>query len=134
MEEPIKVMITDDNEVVREGLKSIFEAQKDILVVGQAVDGQDAVEKAGKLQPDVILMDGQMPRMDGLHLTTLIKKEVRLAGVPVFIFSSLASEANNRKWKNIGADGIITKPDLPRLVQILADALVTSPAAPEKTG
>ena len=74
MEEPIRVMITDYNEVVREGLKSIFEAQKDILVVGQAVDGQDAVEKAGKLQPDVILMDGQMPRMDGPTAIRAIKK------------------------------------------------------------
>ena len=74
MEEQIKVMITDDNEVVREGLKSIFEGHKDIIVVGQAVDGLDAIEKAEKLQPDVILMDGQMPRMDGPEAIRHIKK------------------------------------------------------------
>jgi len=74
MEDPIKVLITDDNEVVREGLKSIFEGHKDIVVVGTAVDGQDALEKAPKLQPDVIMMDGQMPRMDGPTAIRAIKK------------------------------------------------------------
>jgi YesN/AraC family two-component response regulator len=74
MEEPIKVLITDDNEVVREGLKSIFEVHKDIVVVGTAVDGMDALEKAPKLLPDVILMDGQMPRMDGPTAIRHIKK------------------------------------------------------------
>ncbi|MHB8085541.1 MAG: response regulator [Dehalococcoidia bacterium] len=74
MEEPIRIMITDDNEVVREGLISIFEGHKDIKVVGQAVDGLDAVDKAEKLQPDVILMDGQMPRMDGPEAIRRIKK------------------------------------------------------------
>jgi two-component system, NarL family, response regulator NreC len=74
MDEPIKVLITDDNEVVREGLKSIFDGHKDIMVVGQAVDGVDAIEKAQKLQPDVILMDGQMPRMEGPEAIRNIKK------------------------------------------------------------
>ena len=74
MEEAIRIMITDDNEVVREGLKSIFEGHKDIEVVGQAVDGLDALDKAEKLQPDVILMDGQMPRMDGPEAIRRIKK------------------------------------------------------------
>ena len=74
MEEQIKVMIADDNEVVREGLRSIFEAHKDIVVVGQAVDGLDAIEKAEKLRPDVILMDGQMPRMEGPEAIRRIKK------------------------------------------------------------
>ncbi|MGD0355287.1 MAG: response regulator transcription factor [Dehalococcoidia bacterium] len=74
MEEPIRIMITDDNEVVREGLISIFEGHKDLQVVGQAVDGLDALDKAEKLQPDIILMDGQMPRMDGPEAIRRIKK------------------------------------------------------------
>ena len=60
--------------------------------------------------------------MDGLHLISLIKKESRFSGAPLFIFSSLASDDNKRKWKNVGADGIITKADLPRLLQILDEA------------
>jgi YesN/AraC family two-component response regulator len=74
MDETIKILITDDNQVVREGLKSIFDGHKDLEVIGQAVDGLDAIEKAEKLQPDVILMDGQMPRMEGPEAIRRIKK------------------------------------------------------------
>lgn len=74
--EKIKVLIVDDNEVVREGLKSIFESQADIEVVGQAVDGLDAVAKAEKLYPEVILMDAQMPGIDGTEATRRIKQSL----------------------------------------------------------
>lgn len=72
--EKIRVLLVDDNEVVREGLKSILEPQVDIEVVGQAVDGLDAVVKTERLQPDVILMDAQMPGIDGPEATRRIKK------------------------------------------------------------
>ena len=74
--EKIKVLLVDDNEVVREGLKSILEPQVDIEVVGQAVDGLDALVKAERLQPDVILMDAQMPGIDGPEATRRIKKNL----------------------------------------------------------
>ena len=72
--EKIKILLVDDNEVVREGLKSILEPQADIEVVGEAVDGLDAVIKAQELNPDVILMDAQMPNMDGTEATSRIKQ------------------------------------------------------------
>jgi two-component system chemotaxis response regulator CheV len=64
-----------------------------------------------------------MPKMDGLHLTSKVKKHADLTELPVVIFSSLASEDNIRKWQSLGANGIITKPDLPNLVSV-ADQLL----------
>ncbi len=74
--EKIKVLLVDDNEVVREGLKSILEPQADIEVLGEAVDGLDAVVKAEKLRPEVILMDAQMPGIDGTEATRRIKQSL----------------------------------------------------------
>ena len=72
---------------------------------------------------NMIITDIEMPRMDGLHLTALIRKESALDQIPVVIFSSLATDDNKAKWKNLGANGILTKPDLPHLVE-KADSLV----------
>lgn len=63
----IHVLIADDHEVVRDGLKLILETEEDFQVVGEAGDGAKAVELAGELQPEVILMDLRMPGMDGLQ-------------------------------------------------------------------
>jgi YesN/AraC family two-component response regulator len=63
----IRVLLVDDQALIREGLAIILDAQPDIRVAGQAADGQEAVDLAGRLQPDVILMDIKMPRMDGIY-------------------------------------------------------------------
>jgi DNA-binding NarL/FixJ family response regulator len=72
--ERIRVLLVDDNEVVREGLESLLTPHDDIDVVGKAVDGLDAIAKAEELKPDVILMDAQMPRLDGPAATKKIKE------------------------------------------------------------
>jgi hemolysin D len=70
----IKVLISDDNEVVREGLESLLSPHEDITIVAKAVDGLDAFNKAQQFQPDVILMDAQMPNLDGAGATKKIKE------------------------------------------------------------
>lgn len=72
--EKIRVLIADDNEVVREGLESLLTPHEDISIVAKAVDGLDAFNKARQFQPDVILMDAQMPNLDGPGATRRIKE------------------------------------------------------------
>ncbi|MER5885344.1 response regulator transcription factor [Streptomyces sp. NPDC001941] len=66
---PIRVLVADDEEMVRTGFRMILEARQDIVVVGEAVDGVACVEAARRLRPDVCLVDVQMPRLDGLAVT-----------------------------------------------------------------
>ena len=63
---PIRLLIADDHPIVRKGLRALMEDQPDIQVVGEAADGQEAVERARELTPDVILLDLMMPGQDGL--------------------------------------------------------------------
>jgi DNA-binding NarL/FixJ family response regulator len=71
----IRVLLVEDHTLVRQGLRSAFEAYPNIEVVGEAADGEAAVLSAIKLQPTAIVMDINMPRMDGITATRLIKKQ-----------------------------------------------------------
>lgn len=73
---PIRIMIADDQEIIRQGLTIILDHQDDMTVVGQAEDGQQAVEMARALKPDVILMDIKMPRVNGIQATRTITSEM----------------------------------------------------------
>ncbi len=74
MSKPITVILVDDHSMVRMGLKTFFDSLPDIQVVGEAANGQDALDKVLALTPDVVLMDLVMPGMDGVEATRLIKK------------------------------------------------------------
>ncbi len=129
-----RILVADDSRFIRNNICSSLRAAG--YRVEEAENGSDAWDMiTGMLERcrregvpysrelDMLITDIEMPKMDGLHLTSLVRKEEALRGLPVLIFSSLASEDNKRKWRDLGANDIVTKPDLPNLVQ-LADSLM----------
>src|SRR5512134_559361 len=72
---PIRVMITDDHLIVREGLRLILETAEGMDIVGEAADGSECLQRVAELKPDVILMDLQMPRMDGITAIGHLRKD-----------------------------------------------------------
>ena len=76
----ISILIADDHKIVRMGLKSLFAAEKDLAVVGEADDGVVAVAQSLKLRPDVIIMDLMMPKMDGVAATAEIHAKLPETG------------------------------------------------------
>lgn len=103
----IRVLVVDDHSVVREGIRALLNLQDDIEVVGEALDGQDAIEKVKQLSPDVTLMDIIMPIMNGLEATGLISS----GGLPtkVLILTQYDDEENMFVAKQVGAYGFIAK-------------------------
>lgn len=73
MGDKIRILIADDHAIVREGLRAILEAQPDFEVMGEAIDGQEAVDKTNQLKPDILILDLTMPRLSGLEAMRQIK-------------------------------------------------------------
>ena len=71
----IRVFLCDDHTLFRQGLRKLLDLEKDIKVVGEAADGLEMLEMLGRVAPDIVLMDINMPKMDGLSATYKIKKE-----------------------------------------------------------
>lgn len=107
MSQPIRVLIADDHALLREGLRTILEMESDIQVIGEAVDGRDAVEKAGELKPHVVLMDVNMPGGGGLAATREIRE--RMPAVDVVVLTIHDDEEYIAELVNAGAKGYILK-------------------------
>jgi len=103
----IRVLIVDDHAVVRAGLAQLLATADDIEVVGTAADGQTALEVAGELHPDVILMDLSMPRLDGVAATRRIVAE--LADVHVLVLTSFSDQKKIVDAIHAGAEGYLLK-------------------------
>ena len=103
----IKVLVVDDHTMVRDGICAVLALQKDMEVVGEAVNGQDALEKALRLLPNVVLMDIVMPVMSGLEATKRIIRDCPQANV--LILTQYDEEENMFVAKQAGARGFIPK-------------------------
>ena len=106
--EKIRIFIADDQDLVRSGYKAILSTYPDFEIAGMAKDGNEAVELAQQLRPDVILMDIRMPDMNGIQATKIIK-EVS-PKTPVIALSAFAFEDTIREAKAVGCDDFMSKP------------------------
>jgi len=103
----ITVLIADDQTLFREGIKDLLEGEKTVKIVGEAVDGQEAIRQARKLKPDVILMDIKLPNLDGISATRQIREE--MPATNILILSSYEDEAHVLEAIQAGANGYLSK-------------------------
>jgi DNA-binding NarL/FixJ family response regulator len=103
----IRVLFADDHKVLRQGLIKILSGQPNIKVVGEAVNGLEAVQLARQLKPDVIVMDVSMPEMDGIEATRRIKSE--LPDIRVIGLSMHADEHISQLMRDAGAEAFVAK-------------------------
>jgi len=116
--EPVRVMVVDDQQLMRDGISSLLSIQEGIEMVGTAPDGQEAIEQALALQPDVILMDVRMPVMNGITATKKIRQQ--LPSCQVLMLTTFDDEEEIVKALIAGATGYLLK-DIP--AQDLAHAV-----------
>jgi DNA-binding NarL/FixJ family response regulator len=121
----IRVLLADDQALVRAGFRALLDAQGDIEVAGEASDGEQAVSLARQVVPDVVLMDIRMPGTDGLAATRQIAADERLAGVRVVILTTFELDEYVFEAIRSGAAGFLVKdtdPDeLVQAVRVVAD-------------
>jgi DNA-binding NarL/FixJ family response regulator len=105
----IRVLVVDDQTLVRQAVTDILSAPEDIDVVGQALDGREAVEKAGASRPDVIVMDIRMPEFDGIEATARICATPELADTKILILTTFEEDEYLVAALRAGASGFIGK-------------------------
>ncbi|SEQ28051.1 MULTISPECIES: response regulator [Lentzea] len=130
----IRVLLADDQALIRAGYKMILNAEPDLEVVGEAVNGRDAVHLARATRADVVLMDIRMPEVDGIEATRRIAADDDLAGVRVLVLTTFENDENVLHAVRAGASGFLGKnagPDeLIHAVRVVAsgDALLSPKA------
>ncbi len=118
---PVRILIADDHDVVREGLKTILAARADFEVCGEAATGREAVAQAKELKPDVVVLDFSMPELNGFEATRQIRQA--LPGTEVLILTMHDSETLAREVLAAGARGFLLKTHAKRQLAAAVDAL-----------
>ena len=124
-EAPIRVMLVDDEQIVRAGLRMVFGLEPDLNVVGEAEDGVSALDMARRLAPDVVVMDVHMPVMDGIQATRELRSSMPASGV--VILTLFDGELIRSNAMAAGASAYIAKS---AAIQPLVDAVRLAAAGP----
>jgi DNA-binding NarL/FixJ family response regulator len=103
------VLVVDDQALIRAGFSAIIGSEPDLVVVGEAATGREAVTQARALRPDVVLMDIRMPELDGLHATEIISGDPELSGVHVLVLTTFEADENVLAALRAGAAGFLGK-------------------------
>lgn len=127
MHNKIKILIVDDHSIVRKGLRALLASQPDMDVVGEAADGQEAVNKAETSHPEVILMDLMMPVKNGIEAISEIKK--KNPEMRILVLSSFGEDDKVFPAIKAGASGYLLKDTLPQeLLQAIIDVYEGRPS------
>jgi len=105
----LRILIADDHETVRKGVRSLLTSHENVEVCGEAANGQEAVRKALELKPDLVILDLAMPVLDGLGAAKQIKK--LLPEIPILILSMHGHSQVSKEVRLAGAQGFVSKSD-----------------------
>ena len=108
----VRILIADDHEIVRRGLRLLIASRPDWQVCGEAEDGDEAIHKARELRPDVILLDVSMPKVNGLDAAPILRREAPSSAI--LIVSQNDPSLMRAKALEVGAHGYVAKSDLSR--------------------
>jgi DNA-binding NarL/FixJ family response regulator len=123
---PKSILIADDSQMVRAGLRRFLERDLGFTVCGEAVDGLDALEKVPQLEPDLVILDLAMPRMNGLETARELRKLP--VNVPIILFTMHSDALHFRDIEKAGIDAVVAKTNLRELKQNIENLLVRNGA------
>ena len=119
-----RILVVDDNAVVRNLVRKLFETQSDFEISGEAENGRDAVDKAEKLKPDLIILDLIMPVMTGLDAAPLLKQ--LLPHTPIILFTQQEGSEVERQAQAAGIDAVVSKSQVASELVLKAQSLLAS--------
>jgi DNA-binding NarL/FixJ family response regulator len=104
-----RVLIADDSSSVRDAIRTFLSGHQEIEICGEAVDGLDALEKAQRLKPDLVLLDLVMPEINGVEVASILKQ--KMPHIRIILFSMYTEKIGKFLSSAIGVDAVLSKPD-----------------------